>query len=56
MTVILPASNDTDINGSEVNDSTVSDSEQDASFVDTPTDNSPEEPINDGYVDVPTEE
>lgn len=45
-----------DDNVAESDDSTVSDSEQDTSFVDTPTDNSPKDPSDDGYVDLPTEE
>lgn len=45
-----------DDNVIESDDNAVSDSEQNASFVDTPTDNSPKDPSDDGYVDLPTEE
>lgn len=54
--MLLPASNDNGSNVTEDNDNTVSDNEQDTSFVDTPTDNSPKDPSDDGYVDTPTEE
>lgn len=55
-TILLPASNNTDNSVTEDSGDTVSDSEQDTSFVDTPTDNSPKDPSDDGYVDTPTEE
>lgn len=55
-TMLLPAHNNADSSVTEDSDDTVSDSEQDTSFVDTPTDNSPKDPSDDGYVDLPTEE